>query len=114
MLVLGLSEPGFQLVEGHLHGSVLVPESARRPVGRLFPEISDSLSASEVEATHGRGREAGLAPTLLPDVPGLRGFFVQYTGRTVRPPMAEACERWESVTAEEVTGLEERLGRLVG
>ncbi len=50
----------------------------------------------------------------LPDVPGLRGFFVQYPGRTVRPTLAEACERWQSVAAGEVEGLEERLGRLVG
>ncbi len=49
-----------------------------------------------------------------PEVPGLRGLFVQYPGRTVRPPLAAACERWESVGSGEVEGLGERLGRLVG
>ncbi len=49
-----------------------------------------------------------------PEVPGLRGFFVQYPGRTVRPTMAAACERWESVGPGEFEGLGDRLGRLVG
>ncbi len=56
----------------------------------------------------------GADEDVLPEVPGLRGFFVQHPGRAVRPPLAEACERWESVAAGEVVGLEERLGRLVG
>ncbi len=50
----------------------------------------------------------------LPEVPSLRGLFVQYPGRTVCPPLAEACERWQSVAPGEFEGLEERLGRLVG
>ncbi len=49
-----------------------------------------------------------------PEVPSLRGLFVQYPGRTVRPSLAAACERWESVGSGEVEGLGERLGRLVG
>ncbi len=56
----------------------------------------------------------GADEDVLPDVPGLRGFFVQYPGQVVRPPMAEACERWENVATGEVEGLAERLGRLVG
>ncbi len=32
----------------------------------------------------------------------------------VRPPLSPACERWERVGSEEVEGLGERLGRLVG
>ena len=56
----------------------------------------------------------GADEEVLRDVPGLRGFFVQYPGRAVRPPLAETCERWESVGAGELEGLEQRLGRLVG
>ncbi len=50
----------------------------------------------------------------MPEVPSLRGLFVDYPGRRVRPPLSAACERWESVGPGEVEGLGERLGRLVG
>ncbi len=50
----------------------------------------------------------------MPEVSGLRGLFVQYPGRAVRPTLAAACERWDRIGSGEVEGLAERLGRLVG
>ena len=50
----------------------------------------------------------------LPAVPALRGLFVQYPCRQIRPALGDACERWESVTAGTGMGLLEPLARLVG
>jgi len=44
----------------------------------------------------------------------LRGLFVQYPGQQVRPPLAAACERWESVAAGETATLAGRLARVAG
>jgi ATP-dependent Clp protease ATP-binding subunit ClpC len=35
-------------------------------------------------------------------VPSLRGLFVQYPGQQIRPALARACERWESVNTGQV------------
>ncbi len=35
-------------------------------------------------------------------IPSLRGLFVQYPGQQIRPALARACERWESVGAGQV------------
>ena len=50
----------------------------------------------------------------LPEVPHLRGLFVQYPGRQVRPILAPRCERWETCAPDATAHLEELLGRLVG
>ena len=50
----------------------------------------------------------------LPEVPHLRGFFVQYPGRQIRPILAPRCERWETCAPDATVHLEELLGRLVG
>jgi hypothetical protein len=50
----------------------------------------------------------------LPEAPNLRALFVQYPGYDITPPLAERCERWESVPAGETEGLEWVLGRLLG
>ncbi|MCP4656276.1 MAG: hypothetical protein GY856_12760, partial [bacterium] len=50
----------------------------------------------------------------LPEVPSLRGLFVDYPGERVRPPLSAACERWESLASGDVGGIEGLLGRLVG
>ncbi len=50
----------------------------------------------------------------LPEVPSLRGLFVDYPGERVRPPLAVVCERWESLASGDVSGIEGLLGRLVG
>jgi ATP-dependent Clp protease ATP-binding subunit ClpC len=50
----------------------------------------------------------------VPVVAGLRGLFVQYPSHANRPPLASACERWESMAAGETVGLSERLARVVG
>ena len=50
----------------------------------------------------------------VPEVKGLRGLFVQYPGREVRPVLAERCERWEAVGSGAVGEVAEKLGRLVG
>lgn len=42
------------------------------------------------------------------------GSFVDYPGERVRPPLAAACERWESLAPGEVGAIEGVLGRLVG
>jgi hypothetical protein len=50
----------------------------------------------------------------LPAIKGLRGLFVQYPGRDVRPALAAQCERWESVDAGKTDAAAERIGRLLG
>jgi hypothetical protein len=35
----------------------------------------------------------------LPAIPALRGLFVQYPGRQIRPALGDACERWENLNA---------------
>ena len=45
---------------------------------------------------------------------GLRGLFVQYPGQSVRPVLAERCERWEEVKDGDLSRLGEMLGRLAG
>jgi hypothetical protein len=46
----------------------------------------------------------------VPEVPGLRGLFVQYPGHEVRPPLASRCERSESVPSGSMARLSEVLG----
>ncbi len=50
----------------------------------------------------------------LPSMQNLRGLFVQYPNYQTHPALAEACERWRSVSAGEITGLEKTLGHLIG
>ena len=50
----------------------------------------------------------------VPTVPGLRGLFVQYPGRPVRPALAGHCERWASVPSKPNEQLAEVLARLLG
>jgi ATP-dependent Clp protease ATP-binding subunit ClpC len=45
--------------------------------------------------------------------PNLRGLFVQYPARNVRPEWADACERWETVRADQHAELPGILGRLL-
>jgi hypothetical protein len=47
-------------------------------------------------------------------IPRLRGLFVQYPKREVRPPWAERCERWESLRPTELSAVARALGRLIG
>jgi ATP-dependent Clp protease ATP-binding subunit ClpC len=53
------------------------------------------------------------AQETIPAIPGLRGLFVQYPKRNVKPVLAEQCERWENIDAGTVTSLIERLERLL-
>jgi hypothetical protein len=55
------------------------------------------------------GAEADISPQ-----PALRALFVQYPGQQIRPPLARACERWDSLAAGETADLAERLARIVG
>jgi len=50
----------------------------------------------------------------VPAVPCLRGLFVQYPSQQVRPSLAAACERWESIAAGETAALADRLARVAG
>ncbi|HLX08126.1 MAG TPA: WD40 repeat domain-containing protein [Thermoanaerobaculia bacterium] len=50
----------------------------------------------------------------VPAQPCLRGLFVQYPGQHVRPPLAGACERWESIAAGDTAMLADRLARVAG
>jgi WD40 repeat protein len=50
----------------------------------------------------------------IPQVQGLRGLFVDYPGKRVRPAIADTCERWASAEAGQAGGLGEILGRLLG
>ncbi len=50
----------------------------------------------------------------IPAAPNMHGLFVQYPNCDVRPAMAGACERWESVGAGETSNMLDILGRLAG
>jgi hypothetical protein len=50
----------------------------------------------------------------LPEVPELRGLFVQYPRHQVHPFLADHCQRWQSLAPHEVDQLESRLGELAG
>jgi len=49
----------------------------------------------------------------LPVTPALRGLFIQYPERAITPALAVRCERWESLTVDEIERLPACLGRLL-
>ncbi len=50
----------------------------------------------------------------VPVVPQLRGLFVQYPGRSVRPALSGSCQRWESVASGHRADLSRVLAGLIG
>ena len=50
----------------------------------------------------------------IPKLSNVRGLFIQYPDYNVRPALADKCDRWQSIKHDQITGLENILGELVG